>query len=310
MGEVMKRGTITAGALATAAAAVVLAVGPAPAKEGSERGAEPESFAFGIGNHTLDGPPAEVGARYDEFDLVIVDGEEASAAEVTAMADADTLVLAYLSAGTIEGWRGWYDDVKRYRLKAWQDWKDEWFADTSRPAFRNKLTAIAEDEILAKGFDGLFLDNTDMVEAKRHRAQRAGMGRLIEMLDEAAGSERTLFTQNGAPGMLEGYPNQDVEPLIDHFQGWNREDVTWTYDFDRRRYVRNPRAEREDALDELAEIRAEGLVTSATDYVELDDGISEAECKATQNAQGVDALSYLGDIGLTLKAVEANPPDC
>ncbi len=306
MNEAMRRGlgaaiAVALGVVAVLATAVPSSAGPPVAAE---------SWAFAIGNHTLDGPPSEVGTRYEGFDLVVIDGEEVSPGEVSAIADGDTLALAYLSAGTIEGWRGWYDKVKRYRLKPWQDWKDEWFADTSRPAFRQKLTAIAEEEILTKAFDGLFLDNTDMVEAKRHRAQRAGMARLVQMLDEAAGSQRLLFTQNGAPGMLDGYPGQDVEPLIDHFEGWNREDVTWTFDFDRRRYVRNHRADREAALEELAAIRAEGLVTSATDYVELDDGLSAGECKAVENAEGVDALSYLGNIGLTRKAVEANPPDC
>ena len=270
---------------------------------------EPQSWAFAIGNGTLAGPPGEVGDRYAGFDIVVVDGEEASASEVTAVADTGATVLAYLSVGTIERWRSWFGRLREHRLAAWQDWRDEWYADTSRAAFRRALTKIASDEILVKGFDGLFLDNTDMVEARRRRGQRAGMARLVRMLDASA-APRPLFTQNGARGMLNGYPRQGVEPLIGRFEGWNREDVTWTYDFDRRRYARTSNGDRNDALAELEEIGERGLVTSATDYVRLNDGISPGECAAVTSAAGVDALPYLGDIGLTRRAVEANPPSC
>ena len=51
-------------------------------------------------------------------------------------------------------------------------------------------------------------------------------------------------------------------------------------------------------------------MTTATDYVELDDSSNGAECESIANAQGVDALGYVADIGLTKKAVAANPPDC
>ncbi len=195
-------------------------------------------------------------------------------------------MLAYLSVGTVEKWRGWYSRLKPYRLKAWRDWKDEWYADTSKAGYRDELVAIAGDEILDKGFDGLFLDNTDMVESRSHRTQRQGMGELVADLDELVDADgRLLFTQNGAPGMLEGYGDA-VDPLSRHFDGWNREDVTWTYDFDRRTYVRNRSGDRSQALDELDEIGSAGLVTTATDYVDLGDGSTDAECESLANAHG------------------------
>jgi len=293
--------------IATLGAAVATAA--AVSVSGSERataGAEPESFAFAIGNRTLKGPAADVGKRYERFDLVVVDGDEASAAEVEAIRAKGTTALAYLSVGTIERWRPWYGNLKRYRLGAWRDWKDEWFADTSKQALRRKLVRIAEDEILVEGFDGLFLDNVDMVEARRHRAQRAGMGSLVADLDEVVGSG-ALFAQNGARGVLRGYSRQDVEPLIDHLDGWNREDVTWTYDFDSRRYVRSRAGDRAAALEELDEIGQAGLTTTATDYIDLAGAHSPGACRAVENAEEVGTLPYLSDIGLTLRAVKANP---
>ena len=74
--------------------------------------------------------------------------------------------------------------------------------------------------------------------------------------------------------------------------------------------MKNRTADREAALDELDEIAGAGLVTAATDYVDIEDGFSAAECEAVTNAESVGALSYLANIGLTRNAVEANPPDC
>jgi hypothetical protein len=301
--------------LLSAGVAVAVAIGWALGTAGSApAGAPATSWAFAIGNHTLDHPPGEpekLSARYDPFDLVVVDGEEASAGELAAIRSSGATVLAYLSVGTIEKWRGWYGQLKRFRLSAWRNWKDEWFADASRPGFRRAIADRIAPDLLAKGFDGLFLDNTDMVETRRHRPQRAGMARLIAMLDSLVYDQAgLLFTQNGAPGMLRGFPRQDVEPLVGHFDGWNREDVTWTYDFDRRRYVSNSNAAREDALEELEDVGDEGLTTTATDYVNLTNKGLAAECESVANAVGEGALSYVADIGLTLRAVRANPPDC
>ena len=156
----------------------------------------------------------------------MVDGEEASAGVVSALQDEGSVVLAYLSVGTIEKWRSWYDDLRRYRLSAWQDWKDEWFADVSKGGLRDALADEIAPGILAKGFDGLFLDNVDMIEPKRHKKQRDGMRELVARLGEVVHSDDgLLFAQNGYWGSR--------VPAAAALDGWNREDVTWAYDFDR-----------------------------------------------------------------------------
>jgi endo-alpha-1,4-polygalactosaminidase (GH114 family) len=265
------------------------------------------SWAFAIGNHTLDGDAQDVADRYSRFDLVVLDGEEAKPADIAAIKATGTGVLLYLSVGTIEKWRGWYPEMKRYRLKAWKDWKDEWFADTSKQGYRDAVEGIAAN-LMDKGADGLFLDNVDMVETNSHKAQRAGMGELVAGLDALVSADnRYLFDQNGAPGMLHGYPSQGVDPLYDHFDGWNREDASWTWDFDRHRY--KP-VNGDGALDVLDKIAGKGLWTGATDYVNLDDDRRGPECDSVDRAASVGAVDYVADIGLTKKAVAANPPDC
>jgi uncharacterized protein (TIGR01370 family) len=289
--------------LSVMAVAAALAIPIGVAATGDRGGIEgPHSFAFAIGNGNLSGGPTAVADRLGAYDLIVVDGELARADEVAALRDGGSLVLAYLSVGTIEKWRSWYPRLKRFRLGAWRDWQDEWFADTSRGKLRRELSERIAPEILAKGFDGLFLDNVDMVEARRHRRQRAGMGALVLELSRLARSDgRLLFTQNGYHGLR-------MLDLVEAIDGWNREDVTWTYDFDRRDYVRNAAGARRAALRELRDLGGRGLITTATDYTRAGDVGARDESVA--NACAAGALPYVGDIGLTARRLADPPLSC
>ncbi len=263
-----------------------------------------ESFAFGIGDGMLHGNAQDVAERLGAYDVVVVDGEEASEAEVGALQADGATVLAYLSVGTIEKWRGWYPELKRYRLAAWQDWKDEWFADVSRPGLRNDLADEIAPDILAKGFDGLFLDNVDMIEPRRYREQRVGMRDLVSRLGALVHADGgLLFAQNGYWGLRKFGILDDG-----HLDGWNREDVTWTFDFDRRKYVPNSGRDRDEALDDLAAMRARGHFTTATNYTKRSSGAAVDE--SIEDACGVGALPFIGDIGLTAKRLPESPYVC
>jgi polysaccharide biosynthesis protein PelA len=284
------------------AVAVAASVAAASYAADGSRTVPPRSFAFAIGNGNLSGGPAQVAERLGRFDLVVVDGELATAEEVAALRGRGTTVLAYLSVGTIERWRSWYGELKRFRLGAWADWKDEWFADVSKAKLRRALSERIAPRLLAKGFDGLFLDNVDMVETRNHAAQRDGMRELaLELAGVVHADGLLLFAQNGA-GIL------DRLGLVDSLDGWNREDVTWTYDFDRRRYVQQSPRETRAALADLRAMAARGLVTTTADYARAGD--AEAEAESVANACSVGAVPYVGDIGLTARRIPEPPLTC
>ena len=263
-----------------------------------------ESFAFGIGNGMIEGNAGDVAERLGDYDVVVVDGEEASAAKVSALKAEGSVVLAYLSVGTIEKWRGWYDELKSYRLAAWQNWKDEWFADVSKAGLRDALADEIAPDILDKGFDGLFLDNVDMIEPSKHKKQREGMRELVARLgDLVHADDGLLFAQNGYWGFKKfGILNDG------HLDGWNREDVTWTFDFDKREYVRNSNRGRDEALNDLSKMHDLGLFTTATNYTKRSTGSAIAE--SIEDACGVGALPFIGDIGLTAKRLPDSPYVC
>ncbi|MEW6364489.1 MAG: endo alpha-1,4 polygalactosaminidase [Acidobacteriota bacterium] len=250
---------------------------------GSPRLDTVKSFAFAIGDGCLDG---DVGDKLGAFDLVIVDGEAVTVEQVRTLHQHGVLVLAYLSVGTIENWRWWYKAVKRYRLDYWGDW-GEWYADTSKAGYRKVLRNRVAPWMLAKGIDGLFLDNTDMISD--HPRQAPGMRKLVHALSLLVhGRNGFLFSQNG---------EEVIGPSLADYDGWNREDVTSTYDFDNDRYLLQGPEDVQAALDALRKVSGAGLLVMATDYAA--GGDSATEQKAISNACSAGALPYVSDIGLT-----------
>jgi endo-alpha-1,4-polygalactosaminidase (GH114 family) len=281
----MEHGNRTTRALAVAFAAVLMAgaADRAAASPRDPRLAAVRSFAFAIGAGDLSG---DVAARYAPFDLVVVDGEGASAAQLDALHTGGKLVLGYLDVGGIERNRWWFAQAKPYRLDYWSDW-GEWYAKVAASGYRRLLLDRVAPSMLRKGFDGLFLDNTDMIA--NHSAQTAGMVALVRSLAVLVHHRHGfLFTQNG---------EDVIGGLLSSLDGWNREDVTWTYDFGSQRYVHQPPADVAAAQAALRRLGAAGLLVTATDYVATTDRGAARE--AIANACAAGALPFVSDIGLT-----------
>jgi uncharacterized protein (TIGR01370 family) len=246
------------------------------------------TWAFAIG----DGAATRDLSRYD---LVVLDGEDTTATRIRRLHRQGVLVLGYLSVGTIESYRSWYAAASPYRLELWSDW-GEWYADVAAPGFRSLLTDTVAPALLAKGFDGLMLDNVDMIET--HPAAVDGMHRLVAAL--AASVHRRhgfVFAQNG---------EDVIGPMQPSLDGWNREDVTSTYDFATRRYRHQPPAAVRAALTALRRLRRAGLLVTATDYVAAGD--TALSTRARRNACSARALPFVSDIGL--RRVPRRPLRC
>ncbi len=243
-----------------------------------------ETWAFAVGDGSLDGSADEVCERWGGYDLLVIDAEDASPGVIAALQHSGTIVLGYMSVGTIEPWRSWYPQLRPYALDPMDDW-DEYYTDISQAGCRTALLGIAAEQ-LDKGFDGLFLDNVDMIETHPGLADEMAsvVGDLARITHDRGG---LLFAQNGAPVLGD---------IVGSLDGWNREDVTWTYDFGTADYRRVEEREHRTALAEIERMRSRGLLVLSTDYTE-GDRASLDEC--VQVAVGAGALPYVSDITLS-----------
>lgn len=242
-----------------------------------------EDFAFALG---VDVDSDSEVARLSPYDLVVVDGELTKRSRVAQLRAGGSIVLGYLSVGTIEPFRSWYGLLRPYRLRDRFEEFDEYYARAADRGYRRAVAGRIAPKLLRKGFDGLFLDNTDMVET--HPKQRRGMRRLVRRLARLVHRRRgLLFAQNG---------EDSIGPLLPVLDGWNREDVTWTYDFDRRRYARRAADEVAAAKAALSRIGVAGLLVTATDYTAAGDAAAEQESVA--NACAAGAVPFVSNIAL------------
>ncbi len=242
------------------------------------------SFAFALGFEE-----AELRENFDKFaqyDLLVVDGELISKELVSDFRAQNVIVLGYLSVGTIEDWRSWYSKVQNYRLDLWEEW-GEWYADVNDRDFRQFVNKKLAKRILRKNFSGLFLDNVDMVDS--HPQQLAGMRKLVRALAKTTHNQgKLLFTQNGDSSI------HNFQGFID---GWNREDLSSTYNFNTESYEAVSAEDHNSALDTIQILRAAGIFVTTTDYTDATEEqdlaqLVEAACTA-------GAIPFISDIYLT-----------
>ena len=219
-----------------------------------------------------------IAQRYAGYDLVVVDGQEVTKSQVATLHADGALVLGYISVGTIEPYRPWYGRAKPYRLDYWKQW-GEWYANVDASGFRKLILGVAAS-FERKGLDGLFLDNTDMIET--HPKQATGMRQLIAALATLVhGRGGYLFAQNGA----------DVDgPILRYLDGWNREDVGT-----------DP-----SAVADMNAMHAHGLLTLGTGYVK--DARSPAVAHDIALACSAGALPFVSNLALT--RIPQPPPHC
>ena len=137
-------------------------------------------------------------ARLAPYDLVVVDGELTGAGRVAQLRAGGTIVLGYLSVGTIEPFRSWYRKLKPFRAaRPLRGVRRVLRAGVGERASGARSPNRIAPKLLGKGFDGLFLDNTDMVEGHPEAAARDAQPGRAASRTLVHGRGGLLFAQNG-----------------------------------------------------------------------------------------------------------------
>jgi uncharacterized protein (TIGR01370 family) len=100
---------------------------------------------------------------FEPYNPVILESD-ADAALVSSLAGKKD-VLGYVNLGEAEEWRPWFKELKMQGLLVRENpnWKGSWIVDIRKPAWKNHILERAIPMVLAKGFNGLFYDQLDVV---------------------------------------------------------------------------------------------------------------------------------------------------
>lgn len=123
-----------------------------------------------------------------KFDLAILDSD--SHPDLTELKATGTILIGYVSLGEVADYRWYWNDIakKPWILEKNPNWNSR-MIDVRADEWRQLLTEQIIPRILAKGFDGIFLDTIDDAEyleqyhpKKKYPGMGAAMVRLIKLI--------------------------------------------------------------------------------------------------------------------------------
>lgn len=95
------------------------------------------------------------------FNNAVIDVDEFSSESISYIRNKGTTIYGYLSVGTLENYRSWYDQFKDYTFMDYENWPDERWMDISQTLWQNHLFYEAS-RFFNMGVKGIFMDNFDV----------------------------------------------------------------------------------------------------------------------------------------------------
>ena len=95
------------------------------------------------------------------YDNLIVDLDEFDSSQIKSLKENNNNVYAYLSVGSLEKYRSYYDTYKDLTFMDYDNWPDERWVDVSSSDWQTHIINEA-NRLFDLGADGLFIDNFDV----------------------------------------------------------------------------------------------------------------------------------------------------
>lgn len=114
-------------------------------------------------------------------DLAAIEPEDYTADEIKELKEKGCTLLGYLSVGSVSDERSYYKKLEPYALRGLDDWKHERYLDVCQEAVQEWAVKRGK-EILARGCDGLWIDNLDVYEEYPSEAAYKGITAILQAL--------------------------------------------------------------------------------------------------------------------------------
>ena len=188
----------------------------------------------------------------------------------------DRPVLAYISVGEAETWRGYYKGGKSWNTGKTQGW-DKNYAVKYWDAEWKGIVKARVRKALAQGYDGVYLDRVDTYE--NVKAPGGSRAEMIKLVKEVAAEARA------AKGGAKVYVQNAEELLTDKsyvasIDGIAKEDLYYGINHDGRR---NSKGDIDASLNLLKKAKAQGKAVHVVEYV---GGGSRSQAESEIRKQG------------------------
>lgn len=99
--------------------------------------------------------------RMGKYETVVLDAQYFTREDIQQLKNAGCQVYSYLNIGSIESFRDYYPEYEDLALGDYENWEGEKWVDVSAEKWQMFMDE-KEEELLAKGVDGFFVDNCDV----------------------------------------------------------------------------------------------------------------------------------------------------
>jgi hypothetical protein len=204
--------------------------------------------------------------RLKGYDPVVIDAQYYSREDILALHDLDIRVYSYLNIGSIEEFRPYYRQFEPLTLGDYAGWDDERWIDIGAPAWRHYLVRVLAWELIKKGVDGFFIDNTDIYYHYPERDIYDGIIDTLERLGEEYGLP--LIINGGDAFMKEALDRKALKATT--VKGVNQENVFTLPDPRTGRLGKQSAEALKYYQSYLSLCKAAGLEVSLTEYLKGD----------------------------------------
>lgn len=155
--------------------------------------------------------------------LAIIDAQNVSAEDVGSLKANGRRIYSYLNVGSLEEFRDYYDTFSEYTLSEYDNWPGEYWIDVSEEAWQDYVVDNIAAELVLKGVDGFFIDNTDVYYLYQHSWIYKGLVKIITRLKDKYnlpviinGGDMfvTQLMDEGKAGIIDGINQESVYSCI------------------------------------------------------------------------------------------------
>ena len=177
--------------------------------------------------------------RIEGYQTLVIDAQYFSKEDIMHLKEQGSAVYSYLNVGSIENFRTYYDAYSYLALGAYENWDEEQWIDVSSPVWQEFLVSL-EEELLAKGIDGFFIDNCDVYYQYHTEDIFEGLTLILEHLMKY---DISVIINGGDTYVMEFMDMHGSAHQI--MTGVNQESVWGEFDFETGNYIAQSKDNRE-----------------------------------------------------------------
>ena len=185
--------------------------------------------------------------KLESYKVIVVEGEEFDESHIKYFHQNGQKVFAYLNIGALEKYRNYYKKYKKFALGVYHDWPDEKWIDVSKKEWQKFIVENKGREYHKKGFDGFFIDNTDVYYQYKKNEIYEGLVTILKGLRQY----KMEILINGGDTFVERLMGD--EP--DVFDGVNQECIFTSINFNLNKYEEQSSKETTYFLEYLKKVK-------------------------------------------------------